>query len=131
MAKSIAVVKLSPGVIGYYDEISGLYLSMASPIGEVYDDMNYSKIKRAIMDRTLELVAGTLVPVAGFSPNDLYNKSPELIENPVEPTFLDSEEPIEENSDEPVEVEEPSEEEVSEKEITNIDSKDVKNKENK
>lgn len=124
MAKAIAVVKLAPGVIGYYDELSGLYLNMISPIGEVYDDMNYSKIKRAIMDRTLELVAGTLVPVAGFNPNDLFTKAPELIENQEPNTDLEVQEPM----DEPVEEEneEASEEKV--KEVTDIQEEDVKKK---
>ena len=130
MAKAIAVVKLAPGVIGYYDELSGLYLNMISPIGEVYDDMNYSKIKRAIMDRTLELVAGTLVPVAGFNPNDLFTKAPELIENQEPNTDLEVQEPM----DEPVEIEEPVEEENEEaseekiKEVTDIQEEDVKKK---
>lgn len=128
MAKAIAVVKLAPGVIGYYDELSGLYLNMISPIGEVYDDMNYSKIKRAIMDRTLELVSGTLVPVSGFNPNDLFTKAPELIENEEPNTYLD----VQESMEEPEEIEEQTEEdEASEEkveEVTDIQEKDVKKK---
>ena len=134
MASVIAVVKLAPGVIGYYDELSRIYLNMQCKKANVYSNMNTSRIRRAIAERTLELVSGTLVPVSNFrveNVNDAFSVAPELTDSPVEQTvYIDQnktdvneqpndiedieveEEPVEITSDE--KVDEPKEEVVEE-----------------
>ena len=62
MANLIARVKLAPGEIGYYDQLSNVHLTLSNPIGEVYDDCNYSRIKKAIANNQLILIEGTLAP---------------------------------------------------------------------
>lgn len=117
MASIIAVVKLAPGVIGYYDELSRIYLNMQCKKANVYSNMNTSRIRRAIAERTLELVSGTLVPVSNFrveNVNDAFNVAPELTDLPVEQTVYIDENKTDENErpndNEDIKVEEPKEE---------------------
>lgn len=90
MAKQIAVVRLAPGEIGYYDEVSRVVLNMQCPTGIVYSDMNCTKLRQAIIRNQLELVTGTLLPVATSVDTveefkKSLDKTPELIK-PVEKT---------------------------------------------
>lgn len=61
MAQLIAVVKLAPGEIGFQDQLSNLHLTLSNPVGEVYDNCNYQRIKEAIVNKQLELVNGNIV----------------------------------------------------------------------
>lgn len=61
MAKKIAIVKLAPGEIGFQDQLSNLYLTLSNPVGEVYDNCNYQRIKQAIANKQIELVQGSIV----------------------------------------------------------------------
>lgn len=98
MAKQVAVVKLAPGEIGYYDELSKVVLNVQCPTGIVYSDMNCSRLRQAIMNNQLELVTGTLIPVTThFNEIDVIDKSldktPELIK-PVETIVYAEEEQV-------------------------------------
>lgn len=60
MAKIFATVRLAPGEISYYDQVSGIQLNLNNPIMQISKDMNHSKIRQAIANGKLELVTGTL-----------------------------------------------------------------------
>lgn len=60
MTKVIGVVKLAPGVVGFYDEISKIHLTISKPKAEVFDYMNTSKLVKAVRNKTLVLVTGSL-----------------------------------------------------------------------
>lgn len=60
MAQVIGVIKLAPGEVGFYDEISKIHLTMSRPKAEVYDYMNTTKLIRAVRSKVLILVAGSL-----------------------------------------------------------------------
>lgn len=124
MASIIAVVKLAPGVIGYYDELSRIYLNMQCKKANVYSNMNTSRIRRAIAERTLELVSGTLVPVSNFrveNVNDAFSVAPELTDLPVEQTVYIDENKTDENEQpndiEDIKVEEDSVEITSDEKV--------------
>lgn len=59
MNKVIAIVRLNAGHTAYYDEITGMHLTLSSPVGYVYDNMNFSGIRRAVSGKTLKLVNGS------------------------------------------------------------------------
>lgn len=86
MATKIAIVRLAPGELAYYDSQSRIHLSLSNKEAVVYSDMNHSKIKQAIRDGRLELVSGALVPVTGSfnhkDDNEFLDKikTPELIQ---------------------------------------------------
>lgn len=60
MAQVIGIVKLAPGEVGFYDEISKIHLTMSKPKAEVYDYMNTAKLIRAVRNKVLVLIAGSL-----------------------------------------------------------------------
>lgn len=60
MAQVIGIIKLAPGEVGFYDEISKIHLTMSRPKAEVYDYMNTTKLIRAVRSKVLILVAGSL-----------------------------------------------------------------------
>lgn len=60
MAQAIGIVKLAPGEVGFYDEISRIHLTISRPQAEVYDYMNTAKLVRAVRNKVLVLVAGSL-----------------------------------------------------------------------
>lgn len=65
--KIIAVIKLAPGQVGYYDEVSGVYLTTVSNVGNVYQGMNTTRLQQAVKLKKLIIVSGSLVPIQPFS----------------------------------------------------------------
>ena len=59
--KAIAVIALSPGEIGYYDDYSRIYLSNSSPRATIYSGTNLYQIRKSIKSGRLRLVEGSLV----------------------------------------------------------------------
>lgn len=60
MPNLIAIIKLAPGEVGYYDELTRIHLTLSRPTANVLDYMNTSRLRRSIMTKTLVLVAGSL-----------------------------------------------------------------------
>lgn len=60
MKEKIAEIKLSPGQVGFYDELTNIHLTIASPFGQVYRGMNTSRIKASVASKKLILLSGTL-----------------------------------------------------------------------
>lgn len=60
--KEIAVVRLAPGQVGFYDDLTRIHLTIAKPVEAVYSHMNTEKLKRAVAYRRIILVSGTLDP---------------------------------------------------------------------
>ena len=54
----IAIIKLTPGEAGYYDEYSRIYLSSTRPDAVIYSGTNCTQIKRSIKSGRLRLVSG-------------------------------------------------------------------------
>jgi hypothetical protein len=59
MSKVIAIVRLAPGHVAFYDEKTSMHLTMGNPIGEVLDYYDTSRIKRAVQNKVLTLVNGS------------------------------------------------------------------------
>lgn len=96
MQTAIAIVKLAPGQVGYYDELSRVHLTMSRPKTTIYDYMNTSAILRSIKNRTLILESGTLNPVSKEASIDEVIK--ESLETPtvMEPIIVEEEVKVEE-----------------------------------
>ena len=60
MSKVIAVVRLAAGRVAFYDDLSRIHLTINNPIANVTDSMNLIKIKKAVKNKSLSLVSGTL-----------------------------------------------------------------------
>ena len=60
--KLIAKIKLALGQIGFYDEVSGIYLTQQNSSANIYAGTNCIKLSEAVKENKLILVEGTLVP---------------------------------------------------------------------
>lgn len=56
----IAIVKLAPGNVGWYDKLTGLHLTIAHPTAEVRQGYDLKGIKKAVAFKTIEVIEGTL-----------------------------------------------------------------------
>jgi hypothetical protein len=59
MSKIIAVVRLAPGQVAFYDELTSTHLTMGNPMTDIYDYMKTDRIKRAVSNKILSLVTGS------------------------------------------------------------------------
>ena len=59
MSKTIALIRLSYGQVAFYDDLTGIHLTIGNPTAEITDSMNTFKIRRAIANRVLTLVQGS------------------------------------------------------------------------
>lgn len=59
--KIIAVVKLAPGNIGWYDALTGIHLTLARPKANVYSGSNTTNLTKALRERVIELATGSLI----------------------------------------------------------------------
>lgn len=59
--KIIAVVKLAPGNIGWYDALTGIHLTIARPTANVYSGSNTTNLTNALRERIIELSSGSLI----------------------------------------------------------------------
>lgn len=60
MAQPIAKIKLAPGNVGFYDSLTGVRLTKASPEAIIYSGKNVSNIKKAIQEGKISLKEGSL-----------------------------------------------------------------------
>ena len=59
--KIIAVVKVAPGNIGWYDSLTGIHLTIARSTAKVYSGSNTTNLVKALRERVIELVDGSLI----------------------------------------------------------------------
>lgn len=62
-SRIIAKIRLAKGEVAFYDELSRIHLTLSRPTADVYDYMNAAVLRRAIMNKRIILVAGTLLPI--------------------------------------------------------------------
>lgn len=56
----IAIIKLAPGNVGWYDRLTSIHLTVSNPTAEVKAGMNLLNIKKAIKYRTISVINGNL-----------------------------------------------------------------------
>ena len=76
--KAIAVIALSPGEIGYYDDYSRIYLSNSSPRATIYSGTNLYQIRKSIKSGRLRLVEGSLVEGEAINNKDIKPENTEI-----------------------------------------------------
>ncbi len=60
MANVIARVKLAPGEAGFFDREANVYLNWEHPVADVVKGVPLKKLRRAVKDKKIVVVAGTL-----------------------------------------------------------------------
>lgn len=76
--KAIAVIALSPGEIGYYDDYSRIYLSNSSPRATIYSGTNLYQIRKSIKSGRLRLVEGSLADGEALKNKDIKPENTEI-----------------------------------------------------
>ena len=56
----IAVISLAPGQVGFYDDLSGIHLSLANREAKVYKGTNTAGISNAIKEGKITVVSGSI-----------------------------------------------------------------------
>ena len=56
----IAVIRLSVGEVGYYDDLSCIYLTASAPQRDVYAGTNCTQLRRSVKSGRLKLLSGSL-----------------------------------------------------------------------
>lgn len=62
MRIKIADIRLAPGQVGFYDELTNIHLTLTKPYGSVYQGMNTSGLQRSVNSGRLILTWGSLRP---------------------------------------------------------------------
>lgn len=60
--KAIAKVRLVRGNVAFFDTRTKIHLTISNPTATIYEDMDVTRIRRAVKNGVLSLVYGTLVP---------------------------------------------------------------------
>ena len=87
--KIIAVVKLAPGNIGWYDALTGIHLTLARSKANVYSGSNTTNLIKALRERVIELVNGSLIE---------GNQEPTINSTPLNTIVVDIKEDNKENN---------------------------------
>lgn len=106
MNNVIATIKLAPGRVGFYDELSRIHLTLGAPTATIYSGTNCARLRRAVRDGVIKLVDGTLG--GNIPPFKIVNVNGKLklasnIEAEMKPVFKEE---VAEEAAEPAKVEE-------------------------
>lgn len=58
--KEIAVVKLAPGKVAFYDDYTKIHLTLSNPTASIYEGMNLKRIKNSVKFGVLQVLVGSL-----------------------------------------------------------------------
>lgn len=87
--KIIAVVKLAPGNIGWYDALTGIHLTISRPMAAVYSGSNTTNLTKGLREREIELVNGSLIE---------GNQEPTMNSTPLNTMVVDIKEEVKEDA---------------------------------
>lgn len=135
--EQIAVIRLAPGQVGYYDELSRIHLTIGNPERSVYAGTNCSQLRRSVKSGRLRLVSGSLgddvapikvykssssVSLGNFIPEKQTKKNNNETEKTDKILETKNQSTIKQNKNEDKKVESKSSSIVDEKKINNNDT---------
>lgn len=111
MKEIIATIRLAGGQVGFYDQLTGIYLTQTQPVAHLYAGMNLNQIRKSLKSKRIYLVSGSIdnssLPIMKKieKKTEIEIKSKEKkADKPAEPILAPIQEPV-------VEVEETAAEE--------------------
>lgn len=113
-----ATIRLGRGNVGFYDELTRIHLTIASPFADVYEGMNTTNLERGVRYNTIEVVEGSLSvesPMEEGHKEDVV--APETEHKEDTPPVQEETQPQEDNGQVPETLEEPIVKEESEEEV--------------
>src|SRR5690606_7590404 len=79
----LGTIRLAPGEVGYFDELTRIHLTIARPTAHIYAGMNTTNIKKSVRSGGLLLVSGTLEPKADVDEAKIETKATKKAEEKV------------------------------------------------
>lgn len=83
--KIIATVRLAAGQAGYYDELTGVYMTLSNRNANIYADMNTKSIKSAVRNGKLFVTSGSLTPTSIEEEKEVIEMKPLVPATPIVP----------------------------------------------
>lgn len=90
--KIIAIVRLARGEAAFYDEFTNIHLTLSNPEAAITNTMNTVRIKRAVENRVLRLVAGSFTVKEEKEEPKIVEEAPEAPKQ--EETVSEEEAPV-------------------------------------
>lgn len=123
----IAVVRLAPGQAGYYDELSGVYLTAGKRTAAIPSGTNCAQLRRSVRMGTIILQSGTLggdIPEVRIMEHEgKYYLVPNT-EEVNKPVYTNTMPVVDESEDTPDEVSGPTDEELAAADAENTENKE-------
>lgn len=60
MKEIIATIRLAGGQVGFYDQLTGIYLTQTQPVAHLYAGMNLNQIKKSLKSKRIHLISGSI-----------------------------------------------------------------------
>lgn len=101
MKEIIATIRLAGGQVGFYDQLTGIYLTQTQPVAHLYAGMNLNQIRKSLKSKRIHLVSGSInnssLPIMKRIEKkaEIEIKPKEKkIDKPVEPILTPAQEPV-------------------------------------
>lgn len=129
MSNVKAIIKLATGNVGFYDNLTRIHLTIASPIAKVLKGMNTTNLENGVRCKTIEVIEGSLYDAIDV-PEEEVKPVPPVEEPPKkEEESIEKEPVVKEEVEESVTEESKKEEEVTEPKKTTRKRSSKKTKE--
>lgn len=60
MRKIIATIRLGHNQVGFYDKLTGIYLTQEKPTADIFAGMNTTQIRKSLISKRIVLISGSL-----------------------------------------------------------------------
>lgn len=123
-----AIIKLATGNVGFYDNLTRIHLTIASPIAKVLKGMNTTNLENGVRCKTIEVIEGSLYDAIDV-PEEEVKPVPPVEEPPKKEEHTEEEPVVKEEVEESVTEQPEKEEEVTEPKKTTRKRSSKKSKE--
>ncbi len=113
MSNVKAIIKLATGNVGFYDNLTRIHLTIASPIAKVLKGMNTTNLENGVRCKTIEVIEGSLYDAIDI-PEEEIKPVPPVEESPKKEEPTEEEPVVKEEVEESVTEQPEKEEEVTE-----------------
>lgn len=128
MSNVKAIIKLATGNVGFYDNLTRIHLTIASPIAKVLKGMNTTNLENGVRCKTIEVIEGSLYDAIDV-PEEEVKPIPPVEEPPKKEESTEEEPVVKEEVEESVTEQPEKEEEVTEPKKTTRKRSSKKSKE--
>lgn len=115
MSNVKAIIKLATGNVGFYDNLTRIHLTIASPTAKVLKGMNVTNLENGVRCKTIEVLEGSLYDEPIVEEPSVEEEPPVIVQPEPEPELEEKEEEVVEDT--PTTLEEPVIETLAKEEV--------------